>query len=185
MADRAVVIGGWRNTFESDRGRMALHVDQAAVGAGALGERGCAHIPREHVWIAMHVETAGLGRIHRIIPGAGREHDDAWPDPVRDHGARKHRAAVVEHADDVAIGNASGLGIAQIDADQGQQVEPRAGASAARIMKRCVLKTERPARPSRSRTRAGWNSSSSQASWRSTMRRWSRRAGAGCPQAST
>ena len=82
----------------------------------------------------MHVETAGLGGIRRIIPGAGREHDDARPNPVRDHGARKRRAPVVEHADDVAIGNASSLGVARVDADRLAAVDLGVAAGLAEIV---------------------------------------------------
>ena len=61
--------------------------------------------------IAVHAERGFFVRIGGIVPRAGRQLDHAAPDIVGDADAGEARAALVEQADDVAIGDAARRGI--------------------------------------------------------------------------
>jgi len=48
-----------------------------------------------------------LLRIDGVVPGTGRKLNDSAPNPVCDADARQAGAALVEDADDVAVGDAA------------------------------------------------------------------------------
>src|SRR5262249_60151807 len=60
----------------------------------------------------------GVGRVERVIPGAGRELDHAPSHAVGHHSPGQTTAAVVEHAYHVAVADVPGFGVGGVKSDR-------------------------------------------------------------------
>src|ERR1700743_2887675 len=92
----------------------ALDLNRRELACASLCKGRRADIACEHIRIAVHTKRHLFLRIHGIVPGPGRQLNDARRDTVSDMDRGKEGAALVEDADDVAIGDAARAGIARI-----------------------------------------------------------------------
>jgi hypothetical protein len=95
-----------------DRRQIAvepLHLHRRDLPGAALRKGRRPHIARQYVWIAVDAERRLFLGVHRVVPGAGRELDDAGGDGVGDVHGGETGASDVEEANDVAVGDAAGL----------------------------------------------------------------------------
>src|SRR5262249_33660174 len=93
-------------------GGVGLDLDHGELAGVALGERGTGPVGGEHVRVAVAAEGRVAGV--RVVPGAGGQLDDAGPDVLGERDPGQAAAAVVEHADAGAVGDAPRGGVAGI-----------------------------------------------------------------------
>src|SRR5207249_8937992 len=120
---RSVVMAAlrrWRlvRANRRQRARPPLDLHERVLPRAALGQLRGAAVEREDVRVAVDAHRVGIGRVERIVPGAGRELDDARAYRVGHDGAGQTAAAVVERADDVAARDPAGGGVLGMDADR-------------------------------------------------------------------
>ena len=111
------VIGRIKGANGRQRSPIFLALDHRHLTAAALRQPRCADVAGEHVWIAMDAERMFCRTRLRIVPGAGGQLQHARHDVVCNGGGSQTRAAIVEQADDVAIGDAAVRRIDRIETD--------------------------------------------------------------------
>src|SRR5262249_47351658 len=89
----------------------AFDLDGRELAGAALGERGGADVAGKDVRVAVHAEGHLLLGIHGVVPGPGAELNHSAPDPIGDADSSQTRAARVEEANDVDVGEAGPRGV--------------------------------------------------------------------------
>ena len=97
--------------------RILLALDHRDLAAAALRQPRRADVAGEHVRIAVDTERMFCRTGLRIVPGAGGQLHHAGHDVVGHDGGGQARAAIVEQADDVAIGDAAARGVGRVETD--------------------------------------------------------------------
>src|SRR5215469_1007670 len=90
---------------------VPLDLDRRELSGAALRQTRCAGIAGQHIGVAVHAHRVVRGRVLRVVPCAGRELDDTGVQCLAYYRAGKACAALVVEAHDVAIANASRLGV--------------------------------------------------------------------------
>ena len=85
---------------------------------GTLCQRRGTDIAGQYIRIPVHFQTAGLGRILRVVPGTRRQHNDTRAYPVGYCRSGERSTAIVEDAHDVAIVYVTCSCICRIDTDR-------------------------------------------------------------------
>src|SRR5882672_7816581 len=104
----------------------ALDLDQAGLGDAALTQLRSADVERERVGIAVLLERPVGSDIRRVEPGARREPHYATADAVAQPCRGQAGAAIVEHAQKIAVGDAAGCRIVVVDRDRQPAASPTA-----------------------------------------------------------
>ena len=84
-----------------------LDLDQRGLSARALREARGSLVEREHVRVAVLVETADHARFERVVPCASRDLDHAAANVVGHNCSGENRAAIVENPDHIAVANSA------------------------------------------------------------------------------
>src|SRR5579875_396215 len=103
---------GWWDPY------VLLDLYQRRVGWVPVGQFRVRGIRRHVVHTPVAIERADRLWAQGIVPAAFAHGDDAMPDPRSDDRARERLAAVIEHADNVAVGDPAGLSVRWIDPDR-------------------------------------------------------------------
>ena len=96
---------------------ISLALDHRHLAAATLRQPRGADVAGEHVRIAVNAERMFRRAGFRIVPGAGGQLQHAGHDVVGNGGGSQARAAIVEQADDVAIGDAAVRRIDSVETD--------------------------------------------------------------------
>src|SRR5262249_5852589 len=120
MANRSArrEVGQAMGSHDGRRTVEPFDLDQAGLGDAALAELGRPDVKGQRIRIAMLLQRlvgAGLGRIE---PRAGGEPNHAATDAIAQPRGGKTGAAIVEHAQEVAVGDAAGGRIVRMDGDR-------------------------------------------------------------------
>src|SRR5215469_12616382 len=98
------------------RGGVGFDLDHDELAGVALGERGAGPVGGEHVRVAVAAKgrVGGVG----VVPGAGGQLHDAGPNVLGERDPGQATAAVVEHADAGAVGDAPRGRVAGVHRDR-------------------------------------------------------------------
>jgi len=117
VASASPLIGRIKRADGRHRFPIFLALDHRHLTAATLREPRGADVAGEHVRIAVDAERVVCRAGLRIVPGAGGQLHYAGHDVVCNGGGGEARAAIVEQADDVAIGDGAVRRIDRIETD--------------------------------------------------------------------
>ena len=111
----------------------AFDLNGRQLSGTALRQGGCADVPREDVWIAMHAKRGFFLTIDGVVPGAGRKLNDTASDVVGNAYAREACTARIKKANDVAVSDTPRRGVGGMHASDLSPAMLRARTVAAEI----------------------------------------------------
>src|SRR6266496_3384691 len=115
------------------RAGEALDLDEGELAGAALREAGSAGVARQHVRVAVDAERLFGGRIFGVVPGAGRELDDARAQCLAQHRPGQARPALVVESHDFAVVDAASRGVLRMNAHRLAPVDLRGKVGGAEV----------------------------------------------------